>query len=519
MSHQSPYNNYAYAMLTANALRTPDKTALVHRGERYSFDALNRQVNKLANALSAAGIRAGHRVGSLLSDSLSVAKLYPAEAKLGAVIAAYNPFWEEEQIVRTSEHSGLDAFVFDKANAAMVARVRPRLPAIEHWLSVGGEAQGAVDLDRLVADASDAEPRLGAFADDPMAFFYTSGTTGISKAVVHTHSTTKAISDFLLELPHDDEHVWGTGPIIWGVGYPCTLGAALAVGMKVALEDDFGPRPFLEAVQRERISHVTMLPSQWADLLANHPHEHYDLSSLKVILLGAEPIGSALLARIRKRLPQVGLYAFYGQTESPYTCIGRLSEDPKEPEGVGRPRAGCAVRILDPLGNRVVGEVGDLAITGPHRMAEYLGQPAKNAEVLKEGWFLSGDLGMLDRQGRLHVLGRKEDAISKGGRYIRPLEIEDVVMTIQGVGEAGVVGAPANALEQRIILAVAPETGLALSMDEIRAAVDARLPATHRPDLIVVADTLPHSQDASGGRGKLLRRAIRDQYEGRLGKL
>jgi acyl-CoA synthetase (AMP-forming)/AMP-acid ligase II len=517
MTSHSPYGNYAYAMLTANALRTPDKVALVCRGKSYTFDELDREVNRLANALIAAGVTAGQRVGSLLSESLTIAKLYPAEAKIGAVIAAFNPYWPEEQIVATCKLSGLDAFVFDQQNAAMAAKVRPQLPWIKHWFSVGCTVEGVVALDPFVGEASDAEPVLNGFNDDPMAFFYTSGTTGVSKAVVHSHSSAKAISDFLLELPHDESHVWGTGPIIWGVGYPCTMGAALYVGMKVALEDDFGPRPFLAAVQREKISHVTMLPSQWADLLANHPHDDFDLSSLKVILLGAEPIGQALLAKIRKRLPQVGVYAFYGQTESPYTCIAQLSENPEAPEGVGRPRAGAAVKILDPLGNRIVGAIGDLAIAGPHRMVEYLGLPEKNAEVLRDGWFFSGDLAMLDANGRVHVLGRKEDAIAKAGRYIRPLEIEDVVMTIPGVGEAGAVGTPDGSVEQKIILAVSPEGGAAITEASLRAILAERLPASHQPDLIVLSDALPHTQDASGARGKLLRRAIRDQYQHLLG--
>jgi fatty-acyl-CoA synthase len=258
----------------------------------------------------------------------------------------------------------------------------------------------------------------------------------------------------------------------------------LFVGMKVALEDDFGPRPFLAAVQRERISHVTMLPSQWADLLANHPHDDFDLSSLKVILLGAEPIGSALLAKIRKRLPGVGLYAFYGQTEAPYSCIGTLSENPEAPEGVGRSRAGVAVQIVDPQGNRVVDAVGDVAIAGPHRMVEYLGLPEKNAEALKDGWFFSGDLGLRDADGRIHVLGRKEDAIARAGRYIRPL-------AVSGDGTVSEAG--------------------------LRAALAERLPASHRPDLIVIAEALPHSQDNSGGRGKLMRRTIRDRYQHLLG--
>lgn len=513
MRYQSPWGNYGHAMLTANALRTPDKVALTYRCQDTTFDALNRQVNRVANALSAAGVTKGCQVGSLLSDCSAIARLYPAEAKIGAVIGAFNPYWPEEQVVATAKLSQLDSFVFDHANAGMAARIRSQLPGIVRWLSVGGPAEGAVDLDALAAAAPDSEPELTAFDGDPLAFFYTSGTTGVSKAVLHTHASTKSMSDFLLELPHDETHVWGTGPIIWGVGFPCTLGAALYAGMKVALEDDFGPRPLLEAVQRERISHVAMIPSQWADLLANHPHQDYDLSSLKVILLGAEPIGSSLLGRMLKRLPGAGVYSFFGQTESPYTCIGRLTENPPEPEGVGRPRASVAVRILDPHGNRVVGEAGDIAIAGPHRLAEYFGQPERNAEAIRDGWFIPGDLGLLDRAGRLHVLGRKEDAIAKGGRYIRPLEIEDVAMTIPGVAEAGAAASPMGASEQKIILAIAPNAGGSLTEAGIRAALEERLPASHLPDLIVIAPELPHGNDASGGRGKLLRRSIRDLYE------
>jgi fatty-acyl-CoA synthase len=510
MPTKSPYGNYAYAILTGSALRTPDKVALVCRGQSFTFDQLNRRVNKVANALLAAGVTAGMRVGSLLSGSMEIADLYLAEGKIGAVIAAFNPYWPEDQIVATCELSELHAFVFDKANAAVAAKVCARVPSIKLFLSVDG------DLVPLIESAPEVEPVPGAHGDDPFALFYTSGTTGVSKATIHTHAGVKNTGDFLLELPHEDHHVWGTGPIIWGVGFPCTLGAALGVGMKTALEDDFGPRPFLEAVQRERISHVIMLPSQWADLLANHPHEQYDLSSLKVIILGAEPLGAALLAKVRKRLPDVGLYAFYGQTEQPYTCIQRLSDDATEPEVVGPARTGCAVKILDPQGNRVIGQVGDLAITGPQRMAGYYNQPAKNAESIRDGWFYTGDLGLVDAKGRLHVLGRKEDAISRGGRYIRPLEIEDVLMTVPGVGEAGVIGAPDGAVEQKIILAVAPETGHSLTEDGLWQAVREKLPENLWPDLIVVDSELPHTNDNSGGRGKLMRRGIRDRYEGRL---
>ncbi|HEX4506004.1 MAG TPA: class I adenylate-forming enzyme family protein, partial [Alphaproteobacteria bacterium] len=121
-----------------------------------------------------------------------------------------------------------------------------------------------------------------------------------------------------------------------------------------------------------------------------------------------------------------------------------------------------------------------------------------------------------DAKGRLHILGRKEDAISRGGRYIRPLEIEDALMTVQGVGEAGVIGAPDGAVEQKIILAVAPEAGHTLTEDTLWQIVRTKLPESLWPDLIVVDDELPHTNDNSGGRGKLMRRGIRDRYEDRL---
>jgi fatty-acyl-CoA synthase len=116
-----------------------------------------------------------------------------------------------------------------------------------------------------------------------------------------------------------------------------------------------------------------------------------------------------------------------------------------------------------------------------------------------------------DADGRIQVLGRKEDAIARAGRYIRPLEIEDVVMTIPGVSEAGAVGTPDGAVEQKIILAVSGDA--TVSEAGLRAALAERLPVSHQPDLIVVAHALPHSQDASGGRGKLMRRTIRDRYQ------
>ncbi|NML08423.1 class I adenylate-forming enzyme family protein [Sphingomonas sp. G-3-2-10] len=501
---QSPFGNYGYTVLTANALRTPDAIALAYRGEAYSFDQLNRAVNQVAHALIGRGVTAGKRTGSLMSDAFPIAKLYLAEAKTGVVTAAFNPYWDETMTLSAIETGALDFVVYDAAHAALAHALEPRTPGVK-WVAYEEIADAA-------ATASEAEPPLGGFDEDIMAFFYTSGTSGVSKTVVHTHNSCKAISSVLLEIERSQDSVWGTGPIIWGIGFVATLGAALYVGMKAALEDDFGPARFLEAVQRERISHAAMIPSQWADLLSNHPHQDFDLSSLRMIILGGEPMSGTLLAKLRERLPQVSLYTFFGQTESPYTCVGRI-EDEATAQTVGRARISVPLRTIDAAGNRVVGVPGEIAISGPHVFKEYLGRPEDTAKALKDGWFLCGDLGIIGEDGRLVVLGRREDAISRGDRFVRPIEIEEVVLTIPGVAEAGAIGTPANADRQKIILAVSLQSGAQLSEADIRQQLSGKLAAADTPELIVVADELPHGNDASGGRGKLLRRAIRDQYE------
>jgi acyl-CoA synthetase (AMP-forming)/AMP-acid ligase II len=177
----------------------------------------------------------------------------------------------------------------------------------------------------------------------------------------------------------------------------------------------------------------------------------------------------------------------------------------------------CAVRVTDPGGNRVVDEVGEINLSGPNVMVGYDKLPNKTAEVLRGGWYVGGDLGTVDADGFLHVIGRREDAILKGGQWSQPAQVEEAAIEVDGVAEVGVVGVPAHpegqdAVEQKILVAVVARAGVTLDAGAVKAAIASRLPAHQAPDTVVVADELPHTSDGSGGPGKLLRRGIRDQY-------
>ncbi|GAA2091627.1 class I adenylate-forming enzyme family protein [Actinomadura alba] len=518
----SPFGNYAYAILTANALRTPDKVALTYCGERsFTYAELDRRVNRVAHALLAAGVTPGMRVASLMNETLHVAEVYLAQMKIGSVVAALNPYWTEDTLAQVVEHSQCTAFVYDATVEELIGRIRPRSPGVKLWLRVCGGSEDAVDVDALAAGAPDTEPPLGGHGDDVLALFYTSGTTGLPKAVAHTHFSSLATAQIWLDVDRDENSVMGTGSIIWGIGFPALVGPAFYAGMKLVLEQDWGPANFLKVVPRERVTHVSLIPSFFSALLGGAEHEDADLSSLRAIVLGGEPLLPSLRERILDRVPGAGIYSYYGQTEAPYTCFGRQHDGSQDISSVGRARMSCAVRITGPGGDRVVGEVGEINLAGPNVMAGYDGRPEKTAEVLRDGWYVGGDLGIVDERGFLTVLGRREDSILKGGQWTQPAQLEEAATGVDGVAEAGAVGVPAHpdggdAVEQRILVAVVPRSGADLDADAVRTALTARLPAHQAPDAVVVAAELPHTQDASGGPGKLLRRSIRDQYAGSL---
>ncbi|WP_431929398.1 class I adenylate-forming enzyme family protein [Nonomuraea jabiensis] len=497
---RSPYGNYGHAILTAGALRTPDQVALTYCGEQsFTYDQLNRNVNRRAHALLEKGVGPGRRVAALLNETLRVAEVYLAQAKIGAVTAALNPYWPVETLRDVVAASGCTAFVYDATVEGVVAQIRDSLPGVTTWIDV-----------RELESASEEEPPISGRYDDPLALYYTSGTTGLPKAVVHTHASSLATAQIWLDVPRGPDSVFGTGAIIWGIGFPAIVGPALYAGMRLVLEQDWGPANFLRVVPRERVTHLSQIPSFYAALLASPEHEDVDLSSIQVIMLGGEPLTATMLERIKARLPQAGVYSYYGQTEAPYTCVGRVDDGTIPLGSSGRARTGNAVRITDPNGERVVGEVGEINLAGPHRMTGYDGQPERTAEVLRGEWYVGGDLGTLSPDGVLRVLGRREDSILKGGVWTQPVVIEEAVSALDGVAEAGAVGVPEGASEQQVLLAVVPRAGHTLDASKLALALADTLPAHQRPDHIVVADALPHSQDASGGPGKLLRGKIRE---------
>ncbi|HEY6761249.1 MAG TPA: class I adenylate-forming enzyme family protein [Baekduia sp.] len=513
--HPSPHGNFGHAVLTLNAWRTPDAVAVDHRGTRHTYAAMNARVNQIAHGLLALGLQPGEPVACLFTSGLDIAEFYLAMAKTGVISAALNPFWDAEQIEATAAASAPAAVVYDPAQAATVAAFRERLPGVRHWIVSAGDGDGDGDAsvitrDQLVDGMSTDEPPLGAFDDDPMSIYYSSGTTGLAKGIVHSHRSNLAnAGDIWLDLPHAADSIAASSTMLWGAGFPATLGSALFAGIKTVLQEDMGPARFLEVVPAERITHAITRPSFWTQLFDQPGQEDVDLSSLRCVLLGSEPILPSVMERIVKRLPDCTMWSYFGTTEAPFSCFGRADTGEQPLNACGRARATVAVEVVNASDARLVDETGEIRIAGPHLMSGYLGLDEATDRVLSDGWFYTGDLGVQDARGVLTVRGRADEAILRDTQWVLPAEVEEALASVDGVREAGVVGVDDN--DRVEILAAVKADRDDLDVDALRAAVRDQLGEHAAPKHIILVDELPHAEEAAGP-GKLLRRVIRDQW-------
>ena len=512
----SPASNVAHAVLTSARHAFPDRTALVHGTDRVTFAEFDDAVNRTANALADGGVGPGDRVATLLASPRSVAEIYLAQARLGSVLCALNPFWTPEVLAAVVEQIEADVVLYDAAHEELIAGLRASAPGIGTFIRVGDVAEPlvpAVALADLQAQASGERRAPGAGGDDLFAFFFTSGTTGTPKAVQYTHASAIAVArDLWVDVPRSADSVFGTGTIIWGVGFIAVAAPALIAGMPLVLEEGFGPARFLDVVPRESISHISVTPSFFTELLSNDAHVGVDLDSLQVALLGGEPLLPALRDRIAERLPNMAIVTYYGQTEAPYSVIGVRGDATLPDDSVGRPRFGGAVRVVDGNGSRVYDEVGEIQIAGPQVSSGYFNRAEATAEAYRGEWFVGGDVGSIDRAGNLRVLGRRADAIERDGVMTLPVQIEDLACRVPGVVEAGAAGVIGADGETTILLAVAATGDRAEVSNAVSEALSS-MPAASRPDRIVVVDELPHADDGSGGRGKLLRRRLVELFD------
>ena len=501
-------------LLTRNTQCRPDHCGIVFEDRRLTFLEFNRNVNQLANALRGLGIDKGDKIAIVLPNSLELLELYWGIAKLGAVAVPLSTLLMSSGLKSLITDSDAKLVVTNSQFIDTFEEIKQELPNVGsdgYILTDKPSSKGYQDYHALKAAADDTEPDdVETDENDPYNIIYSSGTTGLPKGIVLSHYVrTFYASLFASSFRMTPESVVIHGGSIVFNGAFVTLMPAMLVGATFILQPRFDAQEFIETVQREKATHVIMVPSQLIAIL-NAPNFSVEaLESLEMIC----SVGAPLHLDVKKQLSQLlpnRFYELYGLTEGFITILDKTHYSSK-PESVGIPPPFYEMRIVNDSGEDVpVGEIGEIIGRGPTLMTGYYKRPEQTTQSVKEGWLYSGDLGYADSDGFLYLADRKKDMIISGGVNVYPKDIEEVVAQHPAVKEVAVFGIPDKKWGETPVAAVTLREPIKVTPDELVHWVNERVGAKfQRLRQVMILDEFPLSIS-----GKILKRVLREQFSG-----
>jgi fatty-acyl-CoA synthase len=503
-------------LLEARAAETPDHTFLAFGDRRLTYRQLEQRATALAAALHELGVERGDRIALALPNWPEFVISMFAAARLGAVIVPLNPRYTVPELQYMLRHSEATVVVSaENFNGVDYLQLfegfLSSLPDLQYVVTVGEEDLWYDDRIYQFEDlVSAGEGRdLPVVPVDPVedvfTILYTSGTMGKPKGVALTHANlivAAAHTAAAIRLAPEDVvigvttvfHVFGLGPGIIGT---------LAAGASLVLQEQFDPAEALQLIERHRVTVHYGVPTVFITEMREAALSAPDLSSLRAGVVAGAPVGDELVRRIRADLCP-NLLVAYSLTETASTVAITRPDDPPEKQvfTVGRPLDGSDIRILDLDGTILpVESLGEIAIRGDGVMKGYYRQPGETANAFNEdGYFLTCDLGLIDEDGYLHIVGRRKELIIRGGFNVYPREVEDRLHAHPAVLDVAVVGLPHEVLGEQVCACIVPVEGAIVTGEEIKEWCRGALADYKVPDLVRFFDSFPLT-----GSGKIRR--------------
>ena len=477
--------------------------------EAVSFAELRDRAYSVANGLAAAGVKRGDRVAVLLRNCMEWVELFHGFAEAGAVCTPVNVLLRPAEIAYLCEDAQIDAIVVDPQGVEALERsgVRPSLV-----IAVGGarpEIPGArvVDYAQLRAGAPEPNPDPPG-RDDILVLYYSSGTTGQPKAAVHTHENIVWNSFAqIVDVGMTPEDTFLVVPSFsWAAGFhSMTLACSFAAGRCVVLPTGgMTVDRIVDAARATGATRTFMVPTLLRQLLASPDClERVRDSKLRWIITGGEPVPRAMMEGLLAALPECAFVQGYGMSEFPTLAAVLRPEHAVERAGsAGRATAGCRIAVQPPGGEIADRGEGELLLRSRATMVGYWNRPQETAEAFADGWFHTGDVGRIDEEGFLTITGRTKDMIISGGLNVYPSEAEAVILRMEGVAEAAVVGLADDRLGE---VPVAVVVGSGVDPEAIVAGCREALATYKAPKRVWVRDE-PLPRNANG---KVFKRELR----------
>jgi acyl-CoA synthetase (AMP-forming)/AMP-acid ligase II len=453
--------------------RYADDVALICGDETITFQALDETTNRLAHALIALGLRKGDRVATLLENSNRCVELDFALAKAGMVRVSLNPRATAKDATYILADSDARVLIYGAGYAQVIADTKPAAETVEQWIRIAefpndpAAPLTSLDYDALIAKAPANPVDVAVDPEDLYCLFYTSGTTGRPKGVMLSHRSILQVSyNLLLDVgPHaSGEKVLLMQPMSHGAGFfvlPWFMRGGVSVIMR-----QFDPAEVLRLTREHEIETVKLIPTMLQRVLRVEGAYPVELPKLRALIYGASPMPTeALRDAIAKFGPR--LIQIYGQSEAPVTMTVLPLEDhhpdcphPERLASAGRPWTTVEMKIVDDAGNEVPANTpGEVVLRAPQLMHGYWKRDDLTAEILRNGWLHTKDMGRMDAHGYVYLLGRKDEMIISGGYNIAPREIEEVIYLHPGVQECAVIGEADPEWGQAVVAYVAFRDG------------------------------------------------------------
>ncbi len=486
------------ANLTASAEVLGEKTALKLDELSMSYRALDMASSRLAGLLAQRGVAPGDRVGVMLPNVPEFAVVYFGVLRAGAMVVPINPLLKEREVAFYLSDSGA-RMVFAWHGFAEAAEAGAREPGAESVFVMPGE------FPRLLSAAQPAPGVVDRSPDDTAVILYTSGTTGTPKGAELTHSnlTSNVATVVSLHSFGEDDVLLGALPLFHSFGQTCSMNAAVASGATLSLIPRFDAGRALDIIERDRVTVFQGVPTMYSALLHHPQRESFDVSTLRVCVSGGASLPAEVLRGFEEEFG-CKLLEGYGLSETSPVASSNRPDRERRPGSVGVPIDGVQMRIVDVNGADVpVGERGEIVIRGPNVMKGYWGRPDATADTIRDGWFHTGDIGVMDEDGYFFIVDRIKDMIIRGGYNVYPREVEEVLYEHPAVREVAVVGVPHPELGEEVAAAVALKDGAAADEAELREFVKARVAAYKYPRRISFFRDLP-----KGPSGKIVKREI-----------
>lgn len=469
---------------------------LEHYRREITWNVFDEKANRFANLLLSRGIKKDDKVGILLMNCLEWLPIYFGILKTGALAVPLNFRYASDEIQYCLDLADVDILVFGPEFIGRVEEIAEEISKNRLLFYVGENCPTfAEDYNSMVANCSSRKPEIVISDEDNAAIYFSSGTTGFPKAILHNH--TSLMHSCKVEQKHHGQtrdDVFLCIPPLYHTGAKMHWFGSLISGGKAVLLKGTKPDAIIDTISKERCTIVWLLVPWAQDILdaldrGDIKLEDYELSQLRLMHIGAQPVPPSMIKRWMEYFPHHQYDTNYGLSESIGPgCVHLGVENIHKVGAIGVPGYGWEVKIVDENGVQVKqGDVGELCVKGPGVMTCYYKNPEATNEILKDDWLYTGDMAMQDEDGFIFLVDRKKDVIISGGENIYPVQIEDFIRCHTTVKDVAVIGLPDKRLGEITAAIIEIKEGYRCSEEEMNQFC-LKLPRYKRPKKIIFAD-------------------------------